>query len=207
MTAIIGLVDDDGTIYMGGDSAATYDDGDQILVTSSQKVFRPKCCPWFVIGCAGEVRFAQLLQHAFPGPLPPPKESDMLSFMVTDFIASIRKTFDAFEITARESGVPSGHSFLVGYQGHIFRIEPNFGVIDTTTGYLALGSGESLARGALYATQGLMKAEDRVLTALNAASEYHSTVRPPFIIETLPMDQDWYQDVRKPKRRKRKKAK
>lgn len=83
MTCIAGLVQN-GTVYMGGDSAAV--NGWGMTLLKEPKVFRNGD---FLIGCSGSARMITLLRHS----LVPPKqeaEEDTLLFMATRFIDAVR---------------------------------------------------------------------------------------------------------------------
>ena len=201
MTVIVGLVADDGTIYMGGDSAGTYENGDQYVI-ANPKVFYPKHAPWFVIGISGTLRFGQPLQYQFKPPLPP-ANVDMLEYMSTTFIASLKKCFrDAGVLAADRHGQDMDHSFLVGYQGALYRVESNFQILKVRDNYIALGSGENFALGAMFATKG-QDPQQRIRLALEAAAAYNLTIREPFSLASLPLSQDNHQHVRQAAGRKR----
>lgn len=207
MTAIIGLVDADGTVYMGGDSAGTTSQGDQ-SVLANQKVFFPELGPWFVIGCCGTFRLAQVLKYSFQPPRPPAKDVELEGFMATTFVEAVKECFRETGIMNTEpGGAESGHSFLVGYQGRVFKIEDNFQVLYDAKNYTAIGTGEAVAMGALFASEGLAKADERVMLALRAAAYYNAMVREPFSLYALEFDKNWYRDLKFPKSPKRKNVK
>jgi hypothetical protein len=199
MTAIVGLVDADGTVYMGGDSAGTSNTGDQSVLLN-QKIFQPEHGPWFLFGCCGEFRAGQVLQWTFRPPRPPGPDVNMDAFMVTKFVDSVKKCFEKAGLIRQDgNGNDIGHCFLVGYQGRVFKVEENFQVLSDRKNYTAVGSGESFALGALYATEGLAPA-DRVTLALQAAAHYHATVREPFTVKSLAFRHDWHKEPKKPKK-------
>src|SRR3954469_20148546 len=206
MTAIIGLVDEHGNVHMGGDSAGTTNQGDQSVLLN-QKVFSPEHGPWFLFGCCGTFRLAQVLQYAFVPPLPPGPKVSLEAFMATVFVESVKKLFRQTGLMHTDNtGAEVGHTFLVGYQGRVFKIEDNFQVLADARKYTATGTGESVALGALYATDGLAPPEQRIQLALSAAAHYNAMVREPFHVHSLPFREDWYKDV-KPKKKKNAKKK
>src|SRR4051812_24848994 len=93
MTAIVGLVGLDGTVYIGGDSAGTTDSGDQSTFLNP-KVFFPERGPWFLVGAAGSFRASQVLHHSFTPPLPPKPGADIYGYMVTEFVEALRECFE-----------------------------------------------------------------------------------------------------------------
>jgi hypothetical protein len=196
MTAIVALVDADGTVYMGGDSAGTNQMGDQSILLN-RKVFSPERGNWFVFGCCGQFRFAQVLQYSYVPPPPPGPTMNLDAFMTTTFIESVKRCFrKAGILTTDTAGAEVGYTFLVGYQGRVFKVEENFQVLCDARQYTAVGAGESIALGALYATDGLASPEDRVRLALKASANYNATVREPFHVHALPFREDWYRDLR-----------
>lgn len=61
-------------------------------------------------------------------------------------------------------------------------MESDYQVGQAVDGYAAVGSGDSIALGALYATAGMgMKPRRRVKLALRAAERFSAGVRAPFI--------------------------
>jgi ATP-dependent protease HslVU (ClpYQ) peptidase subunit len=78
-----------------------------------------------------------------------------------------------------------GGSFLVGHKDRLFCIHGDFQVAEQTDGYDAVGCGEDIAKGALFASKKHNKlgdAEGTVRTALEAAEGYSAGVRGPFKI-------------------------
>ena len=79
---------------------------------------------------------------------------------------------------------------LVGYAGKLFIVEDDYQVSEVGDGYAAIGSGDNVAKGALYLAKVISKnletdkAED-VELALKAAEHHNATVRRPFVIKKL----------------------
>jgi hypothetical protein len=210
MTVIAGIVGPNGEIYMAGDSAGTDGSGRQSVNTVS-KVFIPRLSPAFVVGICGDYRLGQVLKYALVIGAPGPRE-DLEGFMSTEFVDAARLTFDeAGILTKSKSSVDQfGGTFLVGYQGRLFRIEDNFQIITDDRGYMACGGGEDLALGALFASQNVEPSQpaevwawNRLTVALEAAASFNATVRPPFQYLLHEFDPDWYQK----RKRRRGKAK
>lgn len=179
MTCIV-AIKHNGTIYMGADSAGSEVGGIAIRTRSDEKVF---VADGFIIGFAGSFRLGQLLRYSLTVPEQSSKQDDML-FMVDTFIDSIRYML-------REKGVLSKESeteyqcgeFIVGYRGNIYMIEGDFQVACPIEDYMAAGSGDQAALGALYATEDMgIEPENRIRIALEAAQEYSLGVREPFNI-------------------------
>ncbi len=183
MTCIVGLVEQ-GEVYIGGDSAATGENGFQTLLTS-YKVF---CIgiqeTRMLLGCTTSCRMMQLLHYALPLPLY--KEGmDVEEYLVVHFIEAVRDCFQRGGFAEREDEREEGGNFLVGFQGRLFEVQSDYQVSEPVNGYGAVGCGAPCALGALYVTTHL-PAEARVAEALKAAAYHNAYVKPPFVIEKLP---------------------
>lgn len=173
MTCIVGLVDK-GNVYIGGDSAGV--SSLSISIRADEKVFINGP---FIMGFTTSFRMGQLLRYKFT----PPKQTidvDDMKYMVTEFIDSCRKCFvDNGFGTAKGD---DGGNFLVGYNGCLYNIDVDFQVGIPVNQFDAVGSGEDLALGAMFATKKIKKPEDRIKMALEAASAFNAGVAPPFRI-------------------------
>jgi len=177
MTCIAGLVDN-GSVYIGGDSAGV--GGWALTVRSDRKVFRNGD---FVMGFTSSFRMGQLLQHSFC----PPKrhaDTDIQKFMVTEFVNEVRRCLKDGGYAEKHNDAEQGGTFLVGYAGHLFRIGNDYQVGEAADGIDACGCGEQIALGALFANR-TAKPDDRLMTALQAAERFSAGVRGPFHIEKL----------------------
>lgn len=176
MTAIVGLVSA-GRVLIGGDSAGVA--GYSITVRRDAKVFASGP---YVYGFTDSFRMGQLIRYAFQPP-PPPDGDDLDRFLATTWVDQLRETLRKGGWSTVESQQEHGGTFLVGARGRLFRVGADFQVGEPADRYDAVGCGEELAIGALYATADSdMFAEDRALLALRAA-EYHSAgVAGPFVL-------------------------
>lgn len=75
-------------------------------------------------------------------------------------------------------------TFLVGYRGHLYRIECNYQVIETTDDFAAVGSGQYIATGVLAATLD-KKPKQRLKLALEICTRYAMGVGEPYTFEEL----------------------
>lgn len=175
MTCIVGYVSN-GRVFMGGDSACGF--GNSELVLKNANVFRKG---YFIIGCTTSFRMAQLLEF---GLIPPPKMQGIstLEYMATVFVDAVRATLKAGGFAAVRDEEESGGHFLVGYEGQLFHIQPDFSVIETIHGFDAVGCGDAVALGAMAASEKADPAA-RILCALEAAETFCAGVRRPFIID------------------------
>jgi len=177
LTCIAGLIDN-GTIYMGADSASVA--GYEIQRRADSKVFINGD---FIIGFTSSFRMGQLLRYSFAPPAIKEKQ-DVFAYMVTDFVDAVRTCLKQGGYAKVENGEDTGGTFLVGYKGRLFCIESDFQVAEARAPYNACGCGQGYALGSLYSTQG-KSPTDRITQALQAAEEFSAGVRSPFNIVQL----------------------
>ena len=175
MTCIVGLVHE-GTVFIGGDSAGVA--GLSLVVRADEKVFRNGD---FLMGFTTSFRMGQLLRYNLYPPRRHP-DDDIHQYMVVDFVNAVRGCLKAGGYASKEDEVESGGTFLVGYAGHLFTVNSDYQVGIPEDGFAAVGSGQDIALGALFATQGQATPRDRVLTALRSAERFNAGVRGPFHI-------------------------
>ncbi len=179
MTCIVGLVDGDGAIHMGGDSAGV--GGYELTVVKAPKVFR-NCA--YLIGFTSSFRMGQLLEHAFPAPTF--DGYSLERFMVTIFVDALRDCFKQGGYAQKHNESEAGGTFLVGCYGRLFKIDSDYQVTEALCGYDAVGAGSQLALGALHATRDLhLPPARRIERALEAAQAHNIGVREPFYVEEL----------------------
>ncbi len=177
MTCIVGI-EQDGVVYMGGDSAAV--GGWQGMSTSIPKVFR---VGGLLFGYTSSFRMGQIIQHH----LTPPAHDDgnsPIEYLVKQLIPEIRRLFSAHGYMGKDAERENGGVFLVGYRGELYRVDADFQVIRYCSGFAAVGSGEEYALGVLFHTAG-DKPLDRMRDALKAAEFFCIGVMGPFVFETL----------------------
>jgi hypothetical protein len=192
MTAIVSLTNRT-TIVMAGDAAGVTKAG-SVHLKKEPKVFLRD---GYAIGFTTSFRMGQILRYEATLPKPP-EEGDLHPFMVTAFIPAVREAFTKHgfsksmncgehsgESHYEEIGQAAGGRFAVGIRGDIFVVEEDFQVGRPTLSYVALGSGSSVAHGALFALPETMPLKERARRALEAAAEHTSSVRPPFTIIEL----------------------
>lgn len=177
MTCIVGLVFNK-KVYMGGDSAGT-DDRHDVRLHRDTKVF--KNGP-FLMGFTTSFRMGQLLHWMFV----PPKHNSKLSdekFMSTVFIDAVRKCLRDGGFAHVEDEVETGGTFLVGYRGQLYEVQDDFQVSNYLNDYTACGSGDRVAVGALFGTEGIINDPmKRVEIALRAAETFTASVKGPYTI-------------------------
>ena len=177
MTCIAAAIDEHGTIYMGGDSAAmgNFD----LTLIADGKISRVDEC---LIGITGSVRISQVVRY---GLTLPPVTGDLSRYMATDFVNSLRDAFKVAGFARKDSEHESmGGALLVGVRSHLFTVSCDYGLVESLYPFAAVGCGEQIAVGALFANAG-QPAHDRVLQALQAAERFNIGVRGPFNVELL----------------------
>lgn len=150
MTCIVGLVGKDG-IYLGGDSASVGAANWSLSVRADEKVFINGD---FIFGFTSSFRMGQILRFGFT---PPRLHSnvDLYEYMVTSFIDAVRQRFKDAGYISNEKGQETGGTFLVGHGRRLFRVDGDFQVGEASNRYDAVGCGQDVALGALYATRKL----------------------------------------------------
>lgn len=182
MTCIVGIAQD-GRVWLGGDNAGFI--GGTILQHGNGKVFRSG---EFVMGCAGNRRFAELARYAFKPPAI--RVKDVERYMVTAFIDALRAALKGkgylFSANGQESAdKENGDGMLVGVRGGVFLVGCDFTASRVADGLFAIGSGMDYALGAMHATPRL-DPEKRLTLALEAAERYSDGVAGPFHIVSTP---------------------
>jgi ATP-dependent protease HslVU (ClpYQ) peptidase subunit len=184
MTCIVGLEQDE-TIYIGGDSAGIDDWSLAICGRADEKVFIIETGD-MIMGFCGSFRIGQLLRYAL---IPPPQKvgQDDMAYMVTDFIDAVRNMQKDKGALKKENELEEHNAgFLVGYNGKLYVVESDFQVGRPIDNYASIGCGAQIAQGAMYATRNMgMAPEARIRLALEAAAEYSAGVRAPFHILKL----------------------
>lgn len=179
MTCIVGLVQN-GIVIIGGDSAAS--NKKTITVRDSPKVFERE---GYIFAFTSSFRMGDILEMRIATPKVRKPAVSLRRHLITTWVDDeLRRVFKMLGYSKKENNAESGGSFLVGHLGELCVIRSNFQVGTPREGYCAVGSGATLALGALYAMSKdtRLSGKTRVIRALEAA-EYHSPfVRHPFTI-------------------------
>lgn len=181
MTCIIALEDPEhGCVWIGGDSSAVDQSHDTCLLAWPKVFVRGP----LVLGGSGGIRPLNVLEFA-PGLVPPPRAGATDDeWICVDFIEAARQAFreaGTVEVKDGHEAMGDGFAFLVGYHGHAYVVEPDFGVFRSTRGYEVIGCGAPYARGSLYMTEGTY-AEARLRVALETAESFNAGVKGPFTV-------------------------
>ncbi len=179
MTCICAVVHQDGmTISFGADSAGSNEYA--ITVNQSRKIFKKNN---LLFGVAGSWRQMQLLHYSLSIPERPIRITDE-EYIALYVVDAIRSCFQEKNTAKYENNQEfSSCAILIGYRGSIYRLNEDYGALISTT-YDAIGSGDDVAKGALYTT-GHLHPLDRITVALRSAAEHTAFVRGPFVFETL----------------------
>ena len=175
MTCIVGLLDN-GTVYIGGDSAGV--SGYGLTIRADEKVFINGD---FVMGFTSSFRMGQLLRYS----LKPPKyhpDVDLTEYMVTDFISAVRECLKTGGFASKDKEEEKAGTFLVGFMGKLFKIESDYQVGIPTLAFDACGCGQDIALGSMYSNANLSPIE-RIKQALEAAEQFSAGVRRPFAVK------------------------
>lgn len=185
MTCIVGYVDAQQTVWIGGDSAGLA--GWDRSIRRDPKVFRRG---GLLFGFTSSFRLGQLLRYSLHVP-PHPEGKDPYEYVAVDLVESVRSCLRSGGYTRIDSNEERGGTFLVGYRGHLFQIGSDFQVAEREEPYDAVGCGESYALGALWQLTrgaGSPDAQRIVLDALAAAARFSAGVAPPFLVAGITID-------------------
>lgn len=175
MTCIAACIEN-GIVHMAADSGASAWGYVDCQVRRDPKVFH---LGGAVIGFTSSWRMGQILRYEFKLP-EIPEHCDLHEYIVRFFVPKLREVAKAAGVLTIKEGVEQLGRFLIGLRGRLFYVDTDFQVGEMLTDYLAVGSGAEVAHGALFATKGL-PAQQRLTTALAAATEHCVGVRGPYI--------------------------
>jgi ATP-dependent protease HslVU (ClpYQ) peptidase subunit len=181
MTCIAGAIDKDSTVWIGADSVSLQNQ-DCVRRDSRSKVFTVGS---FLVGCTGTHRVCQIVEYLFQ---PPRLETnDYSAYMVRQFVTGLRAAMKEHGGEYKDSNgtdVMDGRC-LVGFAGQLFEIDIGYGVFNPRDGYHAIGCAAQEAMSAMFTSRSLsegVSAEEMVRCGLEAAAEFDSNIRPPFVI-------------------------
>jgi hypothetical protein len=190
MTCIVAITDGE-KVVLGADSAGV--GGSELRLRADPKIFQLGS---YAIGFTTSFRMGQILRYETDLPEPPTGATpeDLERFLVTEFVPTVRGSFadHGFAKKARfsppgtnnftEEGQDVGGLFLVGVAGHIFEIQYDYQLARPLVPYSAVGTGASIALGALYALTHTseLSLHNRAMQALEAAETFSTAVRGPF---------------------------
>ncbi len=174
-TCIVAVKTERDGIWLGADSAGTGAGYCQFEMRTP-KIFRNGSC---LIGYTSSFRMGQLLQYKLTVPLRKTSQ-DRDHFMIHDFTEAVRTCLKDGGYTKVKDEHHEGGTFIVVYDGEIYKIQDDYACLMLADPFVAVGCGEDFALGALYTVKTLSK--ESVLLALRAASRLSAGVGPPFYL-------------------------
>jgi ATP-dependent protease HslVU (ClpYQ) peptidase subunit len=183
MTCIVGYVEKE-RVYIGGDSAGLA--GWSSLARADEKVFvKPNNGNPMIFGFTSSFRMGQIIRYSFKLPEQSSKSSDY-EYLCSVFVDELRKSFKDKGYCEVKDNKERGGTFLMGYKGALYQINPDFQVGQSLKNYEAVGCGQDLALGALFALENNQASPDhKIKVALQAATEFSGAVRPPYNILSI----------------------
>lgn len=182
MTCIVSY-EENGKVYLGGDSYVTYESGFFALV-DSPKVYSVGNVG---VGLCGSVAVEQILEREIKKFISKNKKVNLSLFrdkFVPLFKAKI-KSDDLLLATTNGGATPPG-GFIFAIEGKSYILEDDFSVWSSSDCYAAVGAGAIPARGAMEVLKNMaIPPEEKVLRALEASSHISEQVRAPFHIITI----------------------
>jgi hypothetical protein len=185
MTCIVALINEN-KVFLGGDAAASDDKSGLIFQRTDPKVFK---VGQFGIGFVDSFRMGQILQYSWTPPVYKPTSGyrNLDKFLRTRFVESVKEAFKENGYGNQNPGTEDGDEggiFIVTVQGagRIFTMDSDFHIGEADVQYMAEGAGQELALGSLFSTAQIKTPRKRVRMALEAATKFNMSVRPPFTI-------------------------
>lgn len=186
MTCIV-AVKHNKKIYMGGDSLGS-NTSFQKVVRLDEKVFIKGD---MIFGFTSSFRMGQILRYVMLPPERPEGLTDM-AYLVAHWIPALIECFAEQGYRGPKDAedhdeTRSGGTFLLGYRSVLYQIEDDFQVGIPAEQYAAVGCGEDLAQGAIFASKkaGVKDPEKLIITALEAAEKYSGGVERPFVLLSI----------------------
>ena len=181
MTCIVAMLNK-GTIHMGADSAGV--SPNSVTIRKDTKIFKVE--KKMLIGYTSSFRMGQLLRYKLKLPKHPKKMSNH-EYLATLFVDAVRKLFKDNGFAKISDNEESSGTFLIGYRNELFSMDADYQIAQPVEKYLACGSGEDYARGALHVLKDnkYLSEDSKLEAALSAAAELGTGVRPPFNLEIL----------------------
>ncbi len=131
----------------------------------------------------------QILQYSWTPAIYKPTSGyrNLDKFLRTRFVESVKEAFKENGYGNQNPGTEDGDEggiFIITVQGagRIFTMDSDFHIGEADVQYMAEGAGQELALGSLYSTAQIKTPRKRVRMALEAATKFNMSVRPPFTI-------------------------
>lgn len=175
----VAAIEEDGKVWICGDSAGVA--GWSIQTRADKKVFKVK---EYVFGFTSSFRMGQILNHVFE---PPKYEGgNKERFLVRDFMPELQKVFSEQGYQRVSNEEKSAGTFLVGFDGELFKVEDDYQISKSMHPYQAVGCGQDIALGSLHTTRNWdLSPKERLNAALSAAEKFSAGVCSPFNIVSI----------------------
>lgn len=181
MTCIVGVVKG-GTVWLGGDSAATNGRLDRTIIKDPKVFVKGEVA----LGVCGSPKVMDALAHGIV--FPTQQGPDDRAFLVGELVPALRDGLVKLDAAGKDGSPFGGGSdvvfegeVLLAYRGELYKLQSNFQLIRGSEGYSSVGSGAALALGSLAMTKKMGNPRKRVLAALEAACA-NAGVAPPFVV-------------------------
>lgn len=187
MTCIVGVACDD-SVYIGSDSCTSW--GGLQDVAEWPKVWHvggQLGTPLMVMGFCGAHHIPEVLRHAWTPPERVSADLDAYAFaVVQSWRAALRESGQLGTVDGRDQ---MDGAALLAMADRLFFVSSDFHATEHRSGYMAIGSGEEVAIGAMWTLRlQPIGGREKVRAALRAAAAHAHGVRPPFTIATLSSD-------------------
>jgi len=132
-------------------------------------------------GVTGDLRVGQLLKYNRSEEYESPdKYEDPLEWIVTVLVPELRKLTAEHQVWEWTKKSERGVSILVALRGQLFYVQGDWSVYRAVVGYMAAGSGSSVALGSLHTSKDYEEdAEERCRAAVEAAAYHVPSVAEP----------------------------
>ena len=180
MTCIVGLVHD-GDVFIGGDSAGSNDAFD-MMIRADEKVFKKD---GMVFGFTSSFRMGQILRYSFIPPSQAVGQGDY-EYLCGPWIDSLIDCLKEKGYASVANNNVTGGTFLVGFNGSLYRIDDDFQVGMRVDHYDSVGCGGRYAIGAMsMLIDDDISPEEKINKALAVAARFSAGVRGPFVVKKL----------------------
>lgn len=182
MTCIIGFTDKkNGVSWIGGDSLGS--DWYTKEAELPAKVFRNDTFKDVLMGGTTTFRHLDLLKYSTDlfDEIDLYKQAEIdHKFMVTKFVPKVIRLFRDGVI--HEKAEDRGGNFIVATPQRVFKIQPDYSVLEPESGVCAVGCGEQVAMGSLLTTLDMkdIPPHKKIIMALEAAERFCCGVQRPF---------------------------
>lgn len=156
MTTIIGITDG-RTMVLAGDKTAS--DGATNVLSLTSKVYR--FGDSVVMGFAGSWRGGLLAVEGLNG-----LDVDDPECNISDMTSTISAAWREADFKNEDT------TFLIGYSGQWFEVQPDLGHIEIWGDYHSIGSGSQFALGSLYTSSDELTERQRIAVAFEAAQKW-----------------------------------